>query len=173
MSGKLQCKCLLKLGYATWSKAPVKWLQNAAVQGHIRSKLLLIDVTRGPVQDVISNLAEAVLLGNGSAYFAAAEIIGWRRKFADTSFCPDAVKAVQWLQVASGRGNANATFYLGVCHYVGYGVPVDRPVGQEYLRGAEKRYPRSLYYIIKLCVCQAHFSVDVLVETLEVHVVDI
>jgi hypothetical protein len=59
MSGKLQCKCLLKLGYATWSKAPVKWLQNAAVQGHIRSKLLLIDVTRGPVQDVISNLAEA------------------------------------------------------------------------------------------------------------------
>ena len=45
-------------------------------------------------------------------------------------------EAVKWLHDAVKAGHAKAKFYLGLCHYYGYGMPKDEEAATQLIREA-------------------------------------
>jgi TPR repeat protein len=116
------------------------WIQLAARQGHRRSKVYQLKQLRNirseiPIQAVMSFLDDVLDMEFRGTYFTAAELIGWKLRDCD-AFMPDAVQALQWLQVASDLGDNRATYAIGFFCCLGYGVPKNKILGKEILHNA-------------------------------------
>jgi hypothetical protein len=117
-----------------------QWIQLAARQGHCRTKVYQMKQlwnirSEISIQAVMSSLDDLLDMGFRGTYFIAAELIGWKLWNGD-AFMPDAVQALQWLQVASGLGDNGATYAIGFFCCLGYGVPKNKILGKEFLHDA-------------------------------------
>jgi TPR repeat protein len=129
------------VGVSKDSTEAVKWLLQAAEQGHAKAQFelgLLYGMGEGIPQDT----EEAVKWYRQAAeqgYAKAQFVLGLLYGMGDERIPQDTEEAVKWYRKAAEQGLDQAQFILGLCYREGEGIPKDSTEAVKWLRQAAEQ----------------------------------